>query len=497
MTEKSLVKFDSLPEKNFGGGKITFDRDSSRKPEVLKKEQRTVVFDFDFDYIPSAEDERLIASLEAKIEEIKFNLANSSVIMTPGDKLREKERQESASKTAKHIQNIFSDEISKPKDVPTKETSRISRFFGEVKRIFTEPKRLRSLVGAGIAAFGIAHSASVWAESTGEVDTNTTIETDREMLSQKSDLGVDPTTSEVSPNPSTEILEVKPSPTPEYAIKEQKNNSYREFLKENGCQDINIDFCTPLLYGIDENDGFVDTRIFTQPEKTILSNYISREEVVLFGKTGKIDKNWNWDVIYFKDEKGKRTKEPAVAYVYNPEIKHFKISDIEKAIDWWEDKGVFGFLNAIVANDARIIFQSQAGDNNKVATMKYGEGIIYCNFSSSDLVKFQTMLIKGLAVEMFGVKGDALKNVFGPHEVTAIKSYLAVDCCKHMYKLTGFTKFNDLAKSFQISADGYMSRYGLRLEDINKLIKRIKSEMLMTPYGAKTWIEIDSVINSI
>jgi len=272
-----------------------------------------------------------------------------------------------------------------------------------------------------------------------------------------------------------------------YAIKQQEIAEYKEILKEKGCQEINLEICAAGLYARNKSDGFKDPQAFDQWQKTILGDYVTDEQIYEFGRTGK-----GLDVVYFRDKNGKKTKEPAIFYVATPDVKKFKISDIEKAIDFWE-KPAPGFLRAAVANGVRFLFQGQASSNKDIVVFKFKWGIVYYNYCENDLSHFILGLKKGLAVEMFGEKADAL-GIYSKDEVGVIKSWLARDCCIYIGKKTGHKNIADRAGAFQKALDRYMSGGNLTYEYMDPIIKTIKKEGLITPFGAETWEEIDSAI---
>lgn len=272
------------------------------------------------------------------------------------------------------------------------------------------------------------------------------------------------------------------APTVEYGVKMGKIIKYKEELLRNECRLENLDFCAGVLHAIDESYK-IREKAFDYPERTVLKNYLSREMVVEFGKTGK-----GLDVIYFKDEKGKNTNIPAICYVVGSEIKKTKIGVIDEVITKsWKDAP--NFLDALVANDVRVLFQNQAADKN-IEVFKFEKGIIYFNSGSNIDKKF---LMKGLAVEMFGVRGDELSSPFRQGEVAVIKSILMHDCCNYLANKTDKKIFYDMVIRFQMDRDMYMKMWGFTNSYIDGLVKKIKTEGLMTPFGAETWEEIDSV----
>jgi hypothetical protein len=145
--------------------------------------------------------------------------------------------------------------------------------------------------------------------------------------------------------------------TPAYAERVVKLSEYKDMLLNNECLPENLDFCARLLYAINESNGFHDTRVFNYPERTVLRNYLKEDEIIEFGRTGK-----GLDVIYFKDENGKKTDIPALLYLgvsdYNVGLKQ-----VQKAIDNWE-KDAPNFLRALYDNDVCVFFQNKAGGNS-------------------------------------------------------------------------------------------------------------------------------------
>jgi len=310
-----------------------------------------------------------------------------------------------------------------------------------------------------------------------------------EVKAKSSQVSTDKTAAEtagVMSGINEEVVEDISGPTPEYAKKQQETAAYKEVLKEKGCQEINIDFCAGFLYSRNKSDGFKYPGTYDLWQKTILGDYVTDEQIYEFGRTNK-----GLDVVYFKDEKGKKTKEPAIVYVVTPDVRKFRISDIEKGIAFWE-KVAPGFLRAMVANDVRVLFQGQASSNNKIKAFHFEYGIIYYNYSSSDTALFSFFLRKGLVAEMFGMKADAL-GIYSKDEIGVIKSWLARDCAYNILIKTGNKDVKNQLREFQGDLDRYMSSGNFTYEYMAQIIETIKKEGLMTPFGAKTWEEIDSI----
>jgi len=294
-----------------------------------------------------------------------------------------------------------------------------------------------------------------------------------------------------APNPEPVLPTPEAPLTEHYAERQKRVDEYKNLLRANECQEINLEACANWIYAVKNCDYFSDPT-FVYPEKTKLSNYVTVDQVVEFGQTGKVDKKWNWKVIYHKDENGKKTKEPGLMYAFNPENKVFSEDNVQAPIDSWE-KVAPGFFRVMNDNDEWVLLHSDACDpSNKIQVFKYGKSIIYCNYSSKDSGDFENFWYKmGVGKEQFGVRGDAL-GIFTEAEVGLMKARLAVDCCKYIFEKTGNKFIAGRIKSFQMEVDTYTAGMTeVPIKRILDLISEIKSKNLMTPYGAATWAEID------
>lgn len=277
----------------------------------------------------------------------------------------------------------------------------------------------------------------------------------------------------------------------DYVDKYKKISEYKELLREKECQDINLDFCAGVLYSIDTADGFNDAVFDKWESTTILGDFVTKEQVFEFGKTGE-----GLDVVYFLNEKGEKTKEPAILYVATPEVKKQKIDVVEKGIAHWE-KYDQDFREVLVNNDLRIILHSQASSNKKISVFKYETGIFYYNTSDSKPSSFSDSIAYAIATEMFGSKGDALGGEFNKYAVGVIKQRLDLDCARYLAEKTKDKKLAGYVQGCQDLVDLYTQEYwidkGQQMWYLEHLIKIIKENNLMTPYGADTWEEIDSI----
>lgn len=280
------------------------------------------------------------------------------------------------------------------------------------------------------------------------------------------------------------------APTQAYAKRLEKIEIYKARLRSSECKPENLDFCARVLYAVDESLGLYNSGAFPYQEKTILKNYLDRNKIIEFGKTGK-----GLEVIYFKDEKGKKTNIPALCYVGASDW-NVGIKQVQTAIDQWE-KDAPGFLQSMYDNNVCVFFQNKASDNPG-ANAAYTTGIIFfsCGLidkktsGSSDFVK--TIRIH-FGVEMFGVRLDELGEKYWSATGAVIKQALAVDCNEYLFDKTGIKFYADRARSYNMGYDNYM---GLSQSDpakIDELIAELKANNWITPYGAETWEEIDSI----
>jgi hypothetical protein len=294
----------------------------------------------------------------------------------------------------------------------------------------------------------------------------------------------------VDADPTIAALESMGYSSEYYRNRQNKIEANREYLLSIEEHEDRLDFCAEGLFIVGNASAFDDEK-FIYPQKTNLRNYITEESIIEFYKTGKTGENW--DVIYFKDEKGNKTEVPAIAYVYDLENGGFKISKVEEVIDLWEtNRGAVNFLEACVGNGVRFIFHNQASGDNTVQKQKYHDGILYENGSGSDLINFQTTLFNGSSVDMFGSRGESLWGLsVNKKEIAVIKQVLAYENALYLYKKTGNEKMSSSADKDLWGIGFYLSVTGLDKLYIYGLVTEIKANNLMMPWAAETWQEID------
>lgn len=278
------------------------------------------------------------------------------------------------------------------------------------------------------------------------------------------------------------------APTLMYAERLKKIEKLKEELVSKECKSENLDFCARVLYAVDESPGFYDSVMLPYQEKTILRNYLDRNKVIEFGRTSK-----GMDVIYFKDEKGKKTNIPALGYVGGSDW-NVGINQIQEAIDSWE-KVAPGFLRSAYSNDVCLFFQTDASDEMASTSFRYSKGIVLfnCNLinkkekGSSNFIKIIQM---GLGVEMIGNRLEELGGEYLGGTGAVIKQILAYDCGNYIHsKNPEFI----MHSNYKSGAELYMQLSQSDPEKIDEMIAELEANNWVTPFGAETWEEINSV----
>ncbi len=284
--------------------------------------------------------------------------------------------------------------------------------------------------------------------------------------------------------------------TEHYAKRHEKIEEYKRQLVEYAGEKINLDAYANFVYAIEVSSKLSDAiadKILTHPENTLLATYTSVDEAFEAYKNGKFKKGSNVREIYRKDKDGKETDEIGLFSVVNPKIKSLSADDISNMIDDLEDISP-GFLESMNDNNVWVIFQSQAGDSAKAQKIKYNDVMIYYNnsYRNSDNLK------NALLVEQFGVRCEALGGEFSFENMSGLlKSRFAFLCCKSLLATVDKKNYDYveyLCERFQTEIDYYTTEsLGNRsLDQVNSLVANAKSKNLVTPFGAKTWAEIDA-----
>lgn len=273
--------------------------------------------------------------------------------------------------------------------------------------------------------------------------------------------------------------------TEHYAERQRRIYEYRRQLVEYAGENINIEACANGAYAIETSGVFADPS-YTNPEKTVLGNFATVDEMFYFYKYGKFEKGSNLRAIYRKDENGKETNEVGFWSAINPKIKTLSVDEISGVIDEWEDMAP-GFLRVMNDNGAWFIFQSQAGDG-KDQMMKFNDILIYLNSSG----KPRDFLRAGLPIEQFGVWCEALGGEFSRDNMAGLlKARFALLSCENLLsnideKYVDFLKWWSV-KYLQVEIAHYTSEtLGSRsLSYVYSLIDNAIASNLVTCFGAR------------
>ena len=341
-------------------------------------------------------------------------------------------------------------------------------------------------------------AAEVRAETPAPADPNATHSAEADESKTEDDF---PTTVEgytpAPENPSE--MKKDDYPTAEYAIREKKLAEYKQELVEDGCVQEYINFCAGVMYAIDISDGVFDSNYVNDTEKTVLKNYVSKDEIKEFGKTGK-----GLDVIWDKDENGKKI--PVLLYVGGSDW-NVGIKQVKKAIDLYDTKkGTNGaFLKALQENEVCVFFQTE--NEAKGTTGRYEDGIIFflCGkknkeiAGSSDFIK---MIRATLGVEMFGNKMTLLGGDFGDTDMAAVlKSVWMWKCCKYLYQKTHDKFYSDRVERYQMDINDYnynlLNYTDFTVDDVLKLVDMAEKEGLVAPFVDASWEKINEVVGDV
>jgi hypothetical protein len=283
-------------------------------------------------------------------------------------------------------------------------------------------------------------------------------------------------------------------PTEYYENRLRKIWGYKQELIKDGCQEINLQACAEACYAIDEK-GLNLSKNTGDSEKTVLKNYMTKDQVFEFGRTGEIPKDANFQIIYFKDENGNQTNEPALFYVANPEVKgsDIDVNFVQEVLDWWEDVSP-GFLRSLIAK-IRVLHQGQVGEIEKNLQFgKYYDTVVFLNFSDKSSSSSNEKFLKRIfAVEPFGAYIKAL-GMGDNSEDGLAKPILALLCCKYIYIGNKNDQISSFIKFFQNEANTYLEAGGFGMTVDEQMALAEDCEKLMVSFGAKSWEEINKAL---
>jgi hypothetical protein len=359
------------------------------------------------------------------------------------------------------------------------------------------PKKVATLVAAALTSFQLGIS-SVKAETPAPADPNATHPAESGETNTEDDFPTDINGATLAPGNPAENGNVE-YPTEEYAAREKKLAECREEMKEQSCQENYLDKCAEWLCSRRTSAGFGGFGKGFDLSKTVLSSYLSDEQIYEFGKNGKFKptKGVELGVVWYKDEKGKKTDNPGILYVGASDW-NVGLKQVQKAIDELE-KTSPGFLKSMNENGVCVIMQGKA-DKEAGVYANYGDGILYINCGLLDKKKsYVKQLKKFFTIEQFGNKMQLLGGkYFGDSGEMAgvLKQLWAVKCGTYLCLTTKDSFFDDMLEGYKIAAKRYLGY----LEDsssVASIMEEAEKDGLVSPFVGVTWEEINNKVGNV
>lgn len=282
-------------------------------------------------------------------------------------------------------------------------------------------------------------------------------------------------------------------PTEYYKDRLEEIAEYKEKLKADGGQEINLQACAEACVIIDEAIEVAKSQLVSlndNPEALFLGNYFSKEEVFEFCRTGEVPEKANFQVVYFKDDNGEKTNEPGQFFVSNPDGPVFDISVVEEAFDSLDRN----YSQCLAGNKVRVLFLTQPKRNGEeITSCTYDAGVIVLCFHNNNPDKFKYYAMKGISVEQYG--SCALALGMSLRESALIKGRMAKLCCEYIAGKKRSKTISKLAEFYQNHSDEYFIIFGngMSISDVDALVEDCKK--IMIPFGAENWEEIDAATN--
>lgn len=359
----------------------------------------------------------------------------------------------------------------------------------DVQRGFGE--KTRSLIAKGLVAVTLLTAApGVRAEET-PAPANPNVTPSVEADENKTKDGFPTTVEGYTPAPGNPLETKYVTDAYELVLEERSLN--REFLKENECQPENLECCARTIYAIKNGKNGFKGSGFDWPEKTVLSNYVTIDNIVEYGRTGKCILADGVKLEGIRDNNGK-----LIFFYIGESDFNVGVDTIEKAILSW-DPNRQDFLEYIEANDVCVFFQNKA--NKSTGTVaKFGFGILYFNYGKADKKAggkketYSNSVQKILGAESIAnrlrmIEGNDLEYV---SDSPILKLELAIDFTEFLVKENGGKFYKNMLKQYKSILEDYKERYPA-VGDIKALVTEIKDKNLVTPFGT-SWEEIDKVV---
>jgi hypothetical protein len=300
--------------------------------------------------------------------------------------------------------------------------------------------------------------------------------------------------SDLSPISVSVLSNIDAGLTPKLAGIEKRVTEIKNYLltKYDG-KESRLDFTARLINAIRSVNelSFTELGVFIHPEGKILGNFITENDATKYYETGETGENW--DIIsYFKDDNGKKTDIPEIAYIAEKKYKN-NIKGIQKAIDMWT-KIVPDFLEVAVKNDVRFLFQAVSSSTKDGSGLfKYDPDIIYWDEGNiNDVIVSMAGWRRALGVEPFGARLESL-GIYNGMEIGVLKQALATACCDNLAVKTKDDLPSNFAESYRSDLEDYMEKYNISQDHVNEMVYNIITHPgYVTPYSADNWTELKS-----
>lgn len=362
---------------------------------------------------------------------------------------------------------------------------------------FSVKDRARKLMAAALVTVTLSGplAAEVRAETPAPADPSATQSTETTEVT-KNDNMPDVEVEAETPAPADPMNGEVVYPTQDYADRMAGISECKDFIKEHEYLPNLLDFGAELMYVERNHVGFPAAK-YKYEERTKIGTYIDDEDVLEWVKTGE-----GLPVIWHKDENGNVTNEPAMVFKTADSDYQISIEIFQEALDRLE-KDCPGFLRSLCDRNDVIVFLQTDAVGGLDGGAKYGWGVEYLGYNKKTKKTNKQndegiieLLMKYLPVEGFGNRATVLLGDECEYNAASgvIKESLDADWNWYMYKKTKKKFYKTNAKE----AEGWCKKYTKQSiytkEELGVILKKVKDENLIPPYGVDSWAKVDEVI---
>ena len=216
-----------------------------------------------------------------------------------------------------------------------------------------------------------------------------------------------------------------------------------------------------------------------------VDDYITREQIVEYGRTGDFSKVKDFSIISHKDGT------PAIALI---NCKDNVVSSFKTAIKEMEVYDP-NYLKVLTSNGMRAFMVNRFAENMGNVFTFNKSGLIVWNLDINKDFSVNN-LKRPLETESFGIKMYQLGGDYAKY-VGFMKEQLSSDCWWYIFKRTGDAVAESGSRSSYIITktlyNPYYAPITFKDEKIQDLLKSVRDNNLATPFGG-TWAEISASI---